>query len=54
MPPLTTVRQDFDEMGSRSLRLLLRMIEGVGRPRSGAQVQPELIVRASTSVAPRR
>ncbi len=23
-PPLTTVRQDFDELGSRSLRLLLR------------------------------
>src|SRR5207302_3419603 len=27
MPPLTTVRQDFDEMGSRSLHLLLGMIE---------------------------
>ena len=26
-PPLTTVRQDFNELGSRSLRLLLRTIE---------------------------
>jgi DNA-binding LacI/PurR family transcriptional regulator len=51
-PPLTTIRQDFDEMGSRSLRLLLRTIEA-GRPvPAGARVQPELIVRASTDVAP--
>ena len=27
LPPLTTVRQDFNEMGTRSLRLLLRTIE---------------------------
>ena len=26
-PPLTTVRQDFDEIGRRSLRLLLEMME---------------------------
>ena len=26
-PPLTTVRQDFIEVGSRSLRLLVRMID---------------------------
>ena len=39
LPPLTTVRQDFNEMGTRSLRLLLRTIEtgeppplGVARP----------------------
>jgi DNA-binding LacI/PurR family transcriptional regulator len=51
MPPLTTVRQDFGEMGSRSLRLLLRTIEAGRRVPSGSLVQPELIVRASTTVA---
>ncbi len=51
-PPLTTVRQDFDEMGSRSVRLLLRMMAG-RRARSGTTVEPELLVRASTA-PPRR
>jgi DNA-binding LacI/PurR family transcriptional regulator len=51
-PPLTTVRQDFDEMGSRSVRLLLRMLE-TGKPVApGAAVLPRLIVRASTAVPP--
>ena len=31
-PPLTTVRQDFIEVGSRSLRLLVRMIDAGHRP----------------------
>jgi DNA-binding LacI/PurR family transcriptional regulator len=53
-PPLTTVRQDFIEVGSRSLRLLLRTIEAGESVSSGSRVQPELIVRASTAVAPRR
>ena len=53
MPPLTTVRQDFDEVGSRSLHLLLARIETGERVAGGSLVQPELIVRASTSVAPR-
>jgi DNA-binding LacI/PurR family transcriptional regulator len=53
IPPLTTVRQDFDELGSRSLRLLLRTIE-TGQPGSSApRVPPELIVRASTAVPAR-
>jgi DNA-binding LacI/PurR family transcriptional regulator len=49
-PPLTTIRQDFDEMGSRSLRLLLRSIETGRRVQAGSSVEPELIVRASTDV----
>ena len=53
LPPLTTVRQDFNEMGRRSLRLLLRTIETGESPSSGTLVPPELIVRASTSAAPR-
>ena len=53
MPPLTTIRQDFDEVGSRSLRLLLATIETGERVPAGSLVQPQLVVRASTSVAPR-
>lgn len=52
-PPLTTVRQDFDEMGSRSVRLLLRMMAGK-RAQNGTSVKPELLVRASTAPAPSR
>ena len=51
-PPLTTVRQDFDEMGSRSVRLLLEMLE-TGKPaEAGSGVQPRLIVRSSTAAPP--
>jgi DNA-binding LacI/PurR family transcriptional regulator len=49
-PPLTTVRQDFDELGRRSLQALVRMIEGGEPPEPGPHVRPELIVRASTTV----
>jgi DNA-binding LacI/PurR family transcriptional regulator len=50
-PSLTTIRQDFGEVGSRSLATLVSAIEapgGQGRPLGGALVEPELIVRAST------
>ncbi|HEY1511560.1 MAG TPA: LacI family DNA-binding transcriptional regulator [Solirubrobacteraceae bacterium] len=51
-PPLTTVRQDFDEMGSRSVRLLLQMLE-TGRPvTAGPGAEPQLIVRSSTAAPP--
>jgi DNA-binding LacI/PurR family transcriptional regulator len=49
-PPLTTVRQDFIEVGSRSLRALVRAIENGERDGSGSRVATELIVRESTSV----
>jgi DNA-binding LacI/PurR family transcriptional regulator len=49
-PPLTTVRQDFDEMGRRSVGLLLRAMESRTRPRSTPRLRPELVVRASTAV----
>jgi DNA-binding LacI/PurR family transcriptional regulator len=51
-PPLTTVRQDFDEMGRRSLRLLLETMESSDDAPPHFEVTPELIVRASTA-APR-
>ena len=51
-PPLTTVRQDFAEIGRRSLRLMLEMIEsGDEGPSSPPMVGPELIVRSSTAPA---
>jgi DNA-binding LacI/PurR family transcriptional regulator len=56
-PPLTTIRQDFGEVGSRSLRVLVRAIESLeagDRPPTGSLVQPELVVRASTTTAPSR
>lgn len=53
MPPLTTIRQDFDEVGSRSLRLLLTRIETGERVAGGSLVQPQLVLRASTSAAAR-
>jgi DNA-binding LacI/PurR family transcriptional regulator len=48
IPPLTTVRQDFDEMGRRGLRLLLDTIEFPDGPPAHHEVVPELVVRAST------
>jgi DNA-binding LacI/PurR family transcriptional regulator len=50
-PPLTTVRQDFAELGRRCLHILLERIEGVeGVVR--VVVRPELVARASTGPAP--
>ena len=49
LPPLTTVRQDFDQMGRRSLRLLLETMEPSGDTTPHLEVTPELIVRSSTA-----
>jgi len=54
LPPLTTVRQDFIEMGRRSLRMLLRTIETGQRASAEPLVPPELVVRGSTGAAPAR
>jgi DNA-binding LacI/PurR family transcriptional regulator len=48
-PPLTTVRQNFNEMGRRSLLLLLEQIESGVRTPARETVAPELVVRASTA-----
>jgi DNA-binding LacI/PurR family transcriptional regulator len=53
LPPLTTVRTDFAEIGTRSLRLLLDRIDGPGeRPRVDTLVPVDLVVRASTGPPP--
>jgi DNA-binding LacI/PurR family transcriptional regulator len=52
-PPLTTVRQDFAELGRRCLHLLLARIEGEAS-KTRVVVAPELVVRQSTGAAPKR
>ena len=52
-PPLTTVRQDFAELGRRCLHILLGRIEGE-RVETRVVVPAELVVRASTAMAIRR
>lgn len=47
-PPLTTVRQNFAEIGRRAIELLLGELRG-DTELSHAPVQPELIVRQSTA-----
>jgi DNA-binding LacI/PurR family transcriptional regulator len=50
-PPLTTIRQDFDEIGRQSLDLLLQEIEHGAPLAARVTVEPELIVRESTASA---
>jgi DNA-binding LacI/PurR family transcriptional regulator len=52
-PPLTTVRQDFGEMGRSSMRLLLELMQHTGRPPQRVTIAPELVVRRSTAPPPR-
>ncbi len=57
LPALTTVRQDFAEVGRRGLDLLLAMLPGSegtsGDAHGDVIIAPELVVRASTA-APAR
>lgn len=52
MPPLTTIRQDFEELGKRCMDLIRALIED-GAGGGTLVVAPELVVRASTAAAPR-
>ena len=52
-PGLTTLRQDFDEVGRRSVGLLIDMIENDLVPEEPPLLEPTLIVRGSTA-APAR
>ncbi|MEV4417599.1 LacI family DNA-binding transcriptional regulator [Catellatospora sp. NPDC049609] len=53
-PPLTTVRQDFDEVGRRCLAALLDLFGGNGAaaPVRHPRVPPSLVVRASSGPPP--
>jgi DNA-binding LacI/PurR family transcriptional regulator len=48
LPPLTTVRQDFGEVGRRSVEILLSLADGEPVERH-LVVPAELIVRASAA-----
>jgi DNA-binding LacI/PurR family transcriptional regulator len=47
-PPLTTVRQDFVELGTRAIGLVLRVLGGE-QEASVPLVEPTLVVRSSTA-----
>jgi DNA-binding LacI/PurR family transcriptional regulator len=51
-PPLTTVRQDFAELGRRAIAVLLEELEGTAEPALHTEVPTPLIVRASTAPPP--
>lgn len=51
LPPLTTVRQDFTELGARCIDVLLAELRGEP-PRQADDVVPDLVVRGSAA-APR-
>lgn len=52
-PGLTTVRQDFTELGTRAVELALRSLKGEEEP-ALELVVPELVVRSSTGAGPGR
>jgi DNA-binding LacI/PurR family transcriptional regulator len=49
LPPLTTVRQDFGELGQRALDTLVSLIYGRDPGASTEPVEPQLVVRSSTA-----
>lgn len=49
-PALTTVRQDFLDLGARAFALLYSIVE-TGVPASTSAVKPDLIIRGSTAAA---
>ncbi|MFC9328737.1 LacI family DNA-binding transcriptional regulator [Kitasatospora sp. NPDC057015] len=52
IPPLTTVQQDFGEVGRRALELLVDDLSGVRHARECILIAPDLVVRGSTGPAP--
>jgi len=50
-PALTTVRQDFAELGTRAVGLAVSALRDA-EPPSSDLVRPELVVRASSSAPP--
>jgi DNA-binding LacI/PurR family transcriptional regulator len=48
LPPLTTVRQDFGDLGRAAVRVLLARLAGQ-QPSAPTLIEPELVVRASTA-----
>ena len=53
-PPLTTVRQDFGEVGRRGVQLLLNQFNNDGLEATHETIEPELVLRDSTGPPPPR
>jgi DNA-binding LacI/PurR family transcriptional regulator len=53
-PPLTTVRQDFGELGRRAVHMLMDRISGADGLVPSVPIQPDLVVRASAAPPRRR
>ncbi|MFD7733986.1 LacI family DNA-binding transcriptional regulator [Kitasatospora phosalacinea] len=49
IPPLTTVRQDFGELGRRALELLVAELGGTDHPITRVQIAPETVLRRSAA-----
>ncbi|SDJ98582.1 substrate-binding protein-like domain-containing protein [Actinopolyspora mzabensis] len=47
-PPLTTVRQNFDAVGRRSMDVLLQRINSPAETATRVVIRPELVARQST------
>ncbi|HEY2948071.1 MAG TPA: LacI family DNA-binding transcriptional regulator [Micromonosporaceae bacterium] len=52
LPALTTVRQDFDEVGRCGLRTMVEMIDGSETFAAETRVAPSLVLRASSGPPP--
>jgi DNA-binding LacI/PurR family transcriptional regulator len=52
LPPLTTVRQDFIELGRQALSALVDRLRGRGEAGSRFRIAPELVIRASAAPPP--
>jgi len=52
-PPLTTVRQDFVELGRRALELLVQEVAGAATAQAHVQISPEMVLRRSAGPAAR-
>ncbi|MCC7207654.1 MAG: substrate-binding domain-containing protein, partial [Anaerolineae bacterium] len=48
-PPLTTVRQEFDQMGRQGVEYLIEIIANPALPRSQRLIAPHLVRRESTA-----
>jgi DNA-binding LacI/PurR family transcriptional regulator len=53
IPPLTTIRQDFDEVGRRSVGLLLEQVDSGTRSDDRVVIPAEVVLRKSTAQPPR-
>lgn len=49
LPPLTTVRQNFGELGRRAVHLLVDRISGADAAGTSIPIEPALIIRESTA-----